>query len=92
MLKHHQRLLNNLDTLMLALTKHKELRLDGEAIRALKRLARSRNAFKKKYNEALLAAMVPPPEPVFHYPAPPPAPDYATVKEKFMNQVADLCR
>jgi hypothetical protein len=47
--KHYQKLLDNLDDLMIALNKQKHLGLDPEVINALKELTKSRNIFKRQF-------------------------------------------
>ena len=48
MFKLYLKLLNDLDSLMLALTKQKHLGLDAEVMIALKALTKSRNTFKRQ--------------------------------------------
>ncbi len=48
MTKHYTKLLDQLDNLMISLTKQKHLGLDPEIMKALKDLTRSRNAFKRE--------------------------------------------
>jgi hypothetical protein len=53
--KHYAKLINQLDELMIALTKQKHLGLDPEVINALKNLTRARNAFKREYIQTLIS-------------------------------------
>ncbi len=46
---HYKKLLDQLDNLMIALTKQKGLGLDTEVVVALKDLTRARNAFKREF-------------------------------------------
>ncbi len=49
MKKHYKDLLDQLDDLMISLTKQKHLGLDTEVVKALKNLTKSRNAFKREF-------------------------------------------
>jgi hypothetical protein len=49
MQKHYKELLDQLDNLMISLTKQKGLGLDAGVVVALKNLTRSRNAFKREF-------------------------------------------
>jgi hypothetical protein len=92
MLKHHKKLLDNLDTLMLTLTTHKELRLDGEVIRALKALAKSRNAFKRKYNASLAGLTRNNGIALDDFRDPEEAARIETLKRLVLDQMASTCR
>ena len=59
MSKHYKDLLDKVDNLMIALCKQKNLiGLEPGIVKALKDITKSRNAYKKQFNESVPAAIV----------------------------------